>query len=77
LTTSFFKNLASVRPISRIAEGMKRGNTQIAQMYAHEGLKMSDRKGSEHLLDRSEMIARAATASSKRIAVAKPYLAAR
>ncbi|MDK4711582.1 hypothetical protein [Rhizobium sp. CNPSo 4039] len=52
--------------------GMKIGNTRMAEMYADQGLRMSTRKGSEHLLDRSEMLKRTGRAGDVRIAIAKP-----
>jgi hypothetical protein len=52
--------------------GMKIGNTRTAEMYADRGLKMSTRKGSEHLLDRTEMLKSAGRVGDMRITIAKP-----
>lgn len=53
-------------------EGMKIGNARAAEMYAHLGLKMSTRKGSEHLLDRSEMLRQVGRSEDTRIVIKKP-----
>lgn len=51
---------------------MKRGNERIAEMYADAGLRMSEKKGREHNLDRAEMLRRVGRSEGRRIIVKKP-----
>lgn len=51
--------------------GMEIGNKRIAELYKDMELKMSIRKGSEHLLDRSDMLRKVGRSEDKRIIIEK------
>lgn len=51
---------------------MREGAEEIARLYADRGLRMSTRKGDEHLLDRTAFIQNCCPGHQKRVVVPKP-----